>query len=143
MMSTSEGSGILQNALKITEQDKIAYLISTHRHHYSVYTFSDSSSIFVDGGQEYFRRSCIPTSQISPGITVEDWSLMYNDSRNRIYDRLLWGSRGKDGKQPLTYSPFKGLEKSHLRAILEYSTKLVIPLSPIQLETIEFWLDQK
>lgn len=143
MTPNTESTRILQNALKITEQGKVTYLISTHQHHCNAYTLASGGSVFVDGGREYFRRSCIPTTQASDDITVEDWSLMEDDSRNRIYDRLLWGSRGKDGKQPLTFSPFKILEKTHLQAILEYADKLSIPLSPIQLETIRHWLEQK
>lgn len=131
-------SKILQNAVKITEKGKITYLNSTHRHDFVAYEFENGQQYAIDGGINYFKRSC---GNLPNGVKIEDYSL--NDDSPNIKEFLLWGHRGKDGKSPLKYAPFAELELDHLRAILEYKDKFNIPLADIQIEVINYWIEQK
>lgn len=131
---------IIQNALKITENGKTTYLPSTHVHHYNQYNFSDGSWVVVDGGKDYFKRG--QSGDLSDK-DIEDYSLNDIDEFSEIAFKLLWGTRGKSGKDALKYLPFRGLEQSHLKAILDYADKLKPELSEIQKRVINFWIDKK
>lgn len=131
---------IIQNALKITENGKTTYLPSTHVHHYNRYEFQDKSFVAVDGGCDYFRRG---SSGDLSGKNIEDYSLNDIDQFSEIADKILWGTRGKSGKEPVKYLPFAELELSHLKAILEYADKLQPGLSELQKKVINFWIDKK
>ena len=138
-------SKILQNAVKITENGKISYLNSFNRHDYRSHTFSDGSTIYVDGGcclanGGYYTRSNGPYDR--PG-KCEDWILLRDSPIEEIRVKLLWGHRGKDGKSPLKYAPFAELELDHLKAILVYKDKFHIPLADIQIEVINYWITIK
>ncbi len=133
-------SKILQNAVKIIEEDKITYLVSTHRYHFNEYKFKSGGVYHVDGGKDYFKRG---SGGDFGGGKVEDWSLTEADSFDECCFKLAWGSRGKDGKQPLKHLPFARLELDHLRAILDYSNKLAFGLSDLQIEVINYWIEQK
>ena len=117
---------ILQNALKISRGAHEEYLHSSHRHDYVARRFGDGSSIFLDGGDifnggGFYSRSNIYIPEdgiIRDGFKIEDWSLDESSSWSKICERLLWGHRGKDGKQPLTKAPLSTFKKVHLEAIL-------------------------
>lgn len=118
---------IIQNALKISRGRKTEYLHSSHRHDYVSFDFGDGSHVFLDGGDinhggGYYTRSNIYIQEGAPiyrnGYKVEHWSLTNEDSFGKICERLLWGHRGKDGKQPLTKAPLSSFSKEHLEAII-------------------------
>lgn len=135
-------SKILQNSIKIVEDGEISYLQSFRRHDYRVHSFKDGSTIFLDGGcsqangGDYFRSN---GSLDRPG-KCEKWFLHDDSPFELIAAKLLWGSRGKDGKQPLKYTPFAELELDHLKAILDYSSKLAVGLSELQIKVINYWI---
>ena len=59
-------------------------------------------------------------------------------------NRLLWGTRGKDGSQPMTYRPIRELAQrpdgvEHLRAIL----KNCLNIAPLHKRVVEYWLDRQ
>jgi hypothetical protein len=125
---------IIQNAIKITENDKITYLISRHRHDFVPYEFEDGAEIFIDGG-------CGPDSYLRRGgnwnKNIEEFSL-YNDTEiGIIRDKLLWGVL-INGQT--VWKPLKELSKDHLENILrDYKEKL----SYYYVETIEYWIKNK
>jgi hypothetical protein len=133
-------SKILQNAIKAVESGEITYLVSTHRHDFKQYQFKSGGVYHVDGGKDYIKRGS--GGDFGEG-KVEDWNLTEKDSFKKCCTSLLWGSRGKDGKQPLKYAPFAELELDHLKAILEYSSKLAVGLSDLQVKVINYWIEQK
>jgi hypothetical protein len=50
---------------------------------------------------------------------------VYSDApHSEIREVFRWGTRGKDGKQPLKYVPLKDLTKEHIIAILETQTHI-------------------
>ena len=116
----------IQNALKISRGGETHYLHSSHRHDYVSFIFPDGTNVFLDGGDifnagGYYTRSNIylpDGGAIRDGFKVEEWSLNESSLWSQICERLLWGHRGKDGKQPPTKAPLITFEKAHLEAIL-------------------------
>ena len=103
---------ILQNAVHDIVNDK--YYISTHVHDYVGFEIN-GKSYFIDGGHDYLRRNYFSTIH---GNVLEDYALYDDDPIEEIKKKLLWGSRGKAGDEPLTYRPLRLLETDHLQAIL-------------------------
>ncbi len=136
-------SNLLQNAVHILQED--IYVVSTHQHDYVTHVFKDvepSLSISVDGGAAYARRASEDFLRAEP--FYEEFCLTDEDTFEHIEDRLLWGTRGKDGKQPLTYRPIKELAArpdgiSHLEAILANCPKI----SPMHYTVVDYWLNKQ
>ncbi len=105
---------IYQNAVKITEGDKVTFLISRNVHDFRMYKFADGRhEYFVDGGLEYLRRG----GDAPEDCKIEDYSLNSEDSEEDIIMRTLWGTRGKSGKEPLQYKLMVTLELDHIKAL--------------------------
>ena len=104
---------IIQNAIKIVDEGEIIYLPSLSRHDFRTYTFKNGESVSVDGGVDYCRRAYITKDNWL------DWSLTEIDNFETVCHRLLWGTYGKNGDEPLKYLPLCELEKSHLESILK------------------------
>lgn len=130
---------ILQNAVKITEKGKVTYLQSIHRHDFVQYKFKNGYTVNYDGGTSYFKRG-FGGPDLESGDKIEDYSLTEDSSFEDCCKRLLWGSRGRDGKSPLKYAPFAELELDHLKAILDYNAKLAVGLSDLQIKVINHWI---
>jgi hypothetical protein len=127
---------IIQNAVKITENGKITYLVSSHVHDFNTYQFQDGKTISVDGGIGEFGYLRKVGDLFDKRI--EDFSLVENDDFNKIKHRLLWGHYNKDGTGDLRYSLVKDLTKTHLKAILkEYKGQLDV----FREKTIRYWLN--
>lgn len=104
----SEPQGeLIQNAVQCLECDKI--ISSTHRHDYVVCGCINNT--MVDGGAAYLRRGYNDSSKVLE-------LALYTDSPD-IEDKLLWGTRGKDGDEPLTWVRIKDMTTDHLLAALE------------------------
>ena len=139
---------ILQNALKISRWREVHYLHSRHRHDYVSFDFGDGSYIFIDGGDinnggGYYSRSNIYVQEGTPayrnGWKIESWNLSNEDSFEKICERLLWGHRGKDGKQPLTKAPLNSFSKEHLQAIIDN----VAGINPLHKAVVQYLLATK
>ena len=123
---------IIQNAVYVPEQN--VYLKSANRHDYIVFE-SQGDSFFIDGGNEYLRRSF--RSDVDLGFV--DYTLTNESSLQEIYDKLLWGTYGKKGNEPLRWLPIRTLEESHLKAILNQ----VPNVHPLIVATIRHHLSLK
>lgn len=86
---------------------------SFHRHDYKVHVDKNGFEYMVDGGLDYLRRS------VNPGDPAEEISVWTDDPFEKIREAFHWGTRGKDGKQPLVWKPLKDLDTDHIQAILE------------------------
>ena len=93
-------------------------LESKHRHDYVTYLDKNGKEYMVDGGLEYLRRN------VHDDAPYEELSVYTNDSHALIREVFCWGTRGKDGKQPLKYVPLKFLTTEHIDAILETQTHI-------------------
>jgi hypothetical protein len=88
-------------------------LESMHRHDYKTHVDANGLEYMVDGGLEYTRRNVhdeAPYTELS----------VYSDGPHDVIREVFkWGTRGKDGKQPLKHVPLKDLTTEHIQAILE------------------------
>lgn len=133
-------SNIIQNGVKITEDNKITYLVSSHVHHFNTYTFKDGSFYAVDGGTDYARRA--HKLDKDREYNIENWCLNDNTEFNIIKDKLLWGTRGKSGKEKLTYKLIKDLELTHLLNIIrDINNGKLAGISEIHLKVIKYWAE--
>lgn len=127
----SERPKIIQNAIKIDDK----YLVSRHVHDYRDYEFENGDVIAIDGGLDYLKRVGNFDGR------AKEFSLTSDCSIEEIREKLLWGCRGKDGRQPLTYKPIKDLDIDHLTALMDYCDNMDV--SPIHKEVIEYWFNVK
>ena len=93
-------------------------LESMHRHDYVTYVDKNGKQYMVDGGLDYLRRN------VHDDAPYEELSVYADDLHIEIRNVFKWGTRGKDGKQPLTYVPLKDLTTPHIEAILETQTHI-------------------
>jgi hypothetical protein len=130
---------LLQNGIFIPEDD--LYLVSTHRHDYVCHKLSDGKEICVDGGREYARRAG-DLFELSEAERYVEMCLVEGEPfEGWITERLLWGTRDKDGSQPMRYRPIKELAQApdgaaHMRAILDNC----LNISPLHKRVVEYWL---
>jgi hypothetical protein len=104
---------IIQNAGKCAKCGTI--IISKSRYDY---VGCGCGSISLDGGHEYVRL----------GYGEEgDFISLYldeNSTSEEIHEKLVWGTRGIDGKGEVEYKPLSELDTSHLQAILKTQTQI-------------------
>jgi len=108
-MENSNQRRLLVNAIITPDGTRIE---SKHRHDYVCYKDANGEVYMVDGGSDYIRRSVNATPAIDDCVYTED-------SHMRIRETFRWGTRGKDGKQPLERMILSSLETAHIEAILE------------------------
>ena len=93
-------------------------LESMHRHDYVTYVDANGKEYMVDGGLDYLRRN------VHDDAPYEELSVYTDDLHIEIRNVFRWGTRGKDGRQPLTYVPLKDLTTEHIEAILDTQTHI-------------------
>lgn len=98
---------IIVNAIRCKHCGFILY--SRHRHDYVEHD-CNGKHIMTDGGTDYLRRSANYED-------YEDLTLYSDDPFEKIRERLLWGTYGKSGKEPLHYIILKDMTDLHLEAI--------------------------
>lgn len=135
-------SHLITNAVYIPEDD--IYLVSTHRHDFVCHKLRDGKEICVDGGTgpEGYGRRVGDLNELDDAKRYIEHCVMSDDPFERIAEMLLWGHRGKDGDQPLSYRPIKELAHrsdgiNHLQAILDNC----LNASPVHQRVIRYWLD--
>ncbi len=94
-------------------------LQSFNRHDYKTHLDAKTGETYmVDGGLDYCRG-------IANVVPAESLCVFVGDDFQHIRSAFCWGTRGKDGQQPLKYVPLKDLDTSHIQAILD--TQYQIP----------------
>jgi hypothetical protein len=88
-------------------------LESRHRHDYVTYVDANGKEYMVDGGLDYLRRN------VHDDAPYEELSVYDDAPYALIREVFKWGTRGKGGRQPLTFVPLKDLTNDHIEAILE------------------------
>jgi hypothetical protein len=111
---------VYQNAVKLYKDDgTIEYMVSAHRHDYRTHTWEDGSSVSVDGGNEYIRRGWKLDDDFQlDRVYFEEFSITQNDSFELLRKKLLWGTRGKNGDEPVKQVCLCDCNSSHLKAII-------------------------
>jgi len=107
-------------------------LESMHRHDYVTYIDTNGKEYMVDGGLDYMRRV------VHGDAPYEELSVYSNESHEKIRNAFRWGTRGKDGKQALTYVPLKDLTTEHIEAILDTQTHIRDYIRQIFLDELSF-----
>src|SRR6056300_497440 len=101
-------SNLLYSAIRTPDG---TILESNHHHDYKTYTDANGKTYMIDGGLDYVRCSVHDD---------QEWLGVYDDDDfSEIRLRFKWGTRGKDGNQPLQYKLLCMLEDDHIRAILD------------------------
>jgi hypothetical protein len=106
---------IISNKIKTPDG---TILQSFHRHDYKTYIDANGFEYMVDGGTDYLRRTLIEE------YPYEELSVYSDAPFETIRQELHWGTRGKDGKQPLTWKPLCELSTKHINAILTTQTHI-------------------
>lgn len=96
-------------------------MVSAHRHDFVTYKFKDGTDIFLDGGCQsgdggYYSRSNGPLNRKGK---CQNWFVNNKTPFKTVCDRLLWGTKGKNGDKEFKYVLLKDCSKTHLRAILK------------------------
>lgn len=88
-------------------------LQSFNRHDYKTYTDKNGKEYMVDGGLEYLRRN------VHDDAPYEELSVTLEDSFETVRESFCWGTRGKEGKDPLKWVELMNLATDHVEAILD------------------------
>jgi len=101
---------LVYNAVTCTECKEL--LVSYSVHDYK--TCGCPNDAMVDGGLSYSRHGAKDMDKIIVHNIYDD------DPFDLVRCYATRGSRGKDGKQPLTWIPLKDMDDDYLEAVLEY-----------------------
>jgi len=98
------------NAIKCLECGET--IVSRSRHDYV--TCGCPNSAMVDGGNDYERYGAMDMDRIEPKYIYAD------DDFEVVRKYATRGSRGVDGRQPLTYIAICDMDDDYLQAVLDY-----------------------
>ena len=86
-------------------------LTSRNVHDYKSHKDKNGELYYTDGGLSYLKRSVNKEP-------YEDLSLYSDDPFEKLREGIKWGSRGKNGKEPLQYKPISNMSNNHINSIL-------------------------
>ena len=86
-------------------------LESKHNHDFKTHVDKNGETYMVDGFGYSTRQSINETP-------AKDLSVWADDSHDKIREVFKWGTRGKDGNQPLSFVTLRDMEESHISNIL-------------------------
>jgi len=87
-------------------------LTSEHLNDCKLYTDLNGEIYMADGGTAYLRR-------YTTKVPYKEMSLYDDEPFEVIRIHIKWGSRGKEGNQPVQFVALKYLEDEHIQAILD------------------------
>jgi len=123
---------LIQNAVRLLLKDgTYHYLNSAHHHDYVSYN-KDGIYGATDGGLSYIHRVVSPHS--------EDWDLYTDSPFAEVCAKLLWGTYGIKGDQPLKWKPLAECDLDHLKAILATQRRIKGGLVE---KVVKHWIDVK
>jgi hypothetical protein len=88
----------------------------------------------VDGGTDYLRRHV---------GTYEELSVYDDGSHITRRSAVHWGTRGKDGRQPLVYKLLKDLDSDHIEAILKTQHQISDFYREVFMEELKYRFDER
>ena len=105
---------ILKNSIRTPDG---TVLESWHRHDFVSHTDANGKNYFVDGGRDYLRRSA--------NGDEECLSIMADaDDHEFCRQHFMWGTYGKDGKQPFHRVALADMSTEHVKAVLRTQTQI-------------------
>lgn len=105
-------------------------LQSYHHHDYKTHTDRNGKTYMLDGGLDYVRCSAHGDEKLMTITTDSPFTT--------IRRHFHWGTRGKDGKQPLTWKPLNSLDSDHIEAILDTQSHVPKYLQDIFRRELDF-----
>ena len=110
-------------------------LTSYYTHDYKEYKDTITKEVLmVDGGNDYARRNI---------GTYDELSVYDDGSHVTRRTALHWGTRGKDGKQPLLFKALKDLDSDHIEAILKTQHQLSEFYKNVFKEELKYRFEEK
>lgn len=103
-----EDFGLVRNAMRTPDG---TVLESYFRHDYKTYTDANGKQYMVDGGLDYARRTAWEDQ-----VDMCVWS---DDDHVVVREALRWGTRGKNGDQPLKWVLLCDMDTDHIQACLD------------------------
>jgi hypothetical protein len=132
MTTESKILRILLNRIKTPDG---TILTSYNRHNYVEYKDTLTKEVLmVDGGTDYLRRNV---------GTYEELSVYDDGSHITRRSAVHWGTRGKDGKQPLVYKLLKDLDSDHIEAILKTQHQISDFYKEVFMEELKYRFDER
>jgi hypothetical protein len=132
MTTESKILRILLNRIKTPDG---TILTSYNRHNYVEYKDTLTKEVLmVDGGTDYLRRNV---------GTYEELSVYDDGSHITRRSAVHWGTRGKDGKQPLVYKLLKDLDSDHIEAILKTQHQISDFYREVFMEELKYRFDER
>ena len=104
---------------------------SVHRHDYQEYVDKNGDTYVLDGGNDYIRCSI----NLIPAVNE---SVYADDPHDMIREVFLWGTYGKDGKQPFKRIALEEMEDSHIQAILDTQSHIPYHVRKVFLDEQEY-----
>lgn len=101
---------IVYNSVKCLECNEV--LVSRHRHDYV--TCGCPNNAMADGGNDYERYGAMDMDKI------ETYYVYADDDYELVRKYAVRGSRGKGGRDPLTWIPIADMDDDYLLAVLDY-----------------------
>lgn len=86
-------------------------LQSYHRHDYKTHTDANGEVYMIDGGLDYTRRSVNKEPAYYFTVTMDHPHYLRRE-------HFHWGTRGKEGNEPLRWVALKNMDTDHIEAIL-------------------------
>lgn len=87
-------------------------LVSRHRHDYVMCTCDNKT--MLDGGTDYQRYGGVDLDLVDTSASV-----YLTDGFDKCRTVPIWGTYGKDGKQPLKHVSIADMEDEHLEAVIK------------------------
>ena len=127
-----KGGGVLKLLANRIKTPDGTILESVHRHDYKTYIDKNGLEYMVDGGLEYLRRN------VQDSAPATEMSVYNTDPHETIREAFKWGTRGIDGKQPLTYVVLKDMTTDHIEAILETQTHITQEIRQVFIDELDY-----
>lgn len=106
-------SKIIQNAIRIIDCNHILWSKSIH-------DYQEYNGYSIDGGNHYVNL-CYPVDKLD---NIEMLVIYDNDPIESSMKKLIWGTYGKSGKEPLKIVKLFDCESEHLNNILKNMTMI-------------------
>lgn len=105
---------LIQNAAWVPELGR--WFKSRNTHDCVMIKLADGKWVSIDGGPSYAHYGGDLELFENGRVVIE--CLYEDDPFEKLCAKLIWGTYGKDGKQPLRYLPLTERDSDHLNAIL-------------------------
>lgn len=109
------GNQIVANRIRTPDG---TILQSYYGHDYKTYLDKNGYMYMVDGGNEYLRRTIVDQAP------YEELSVTVADPHEDIRAAFHWGTRGKEGREPLRWVALKDMDTDHIQAVLDTQTHI-------------------